>query len=754
MEPSAIFISKMSQILFIFTLLILGFSGLITQVFILRELFASFYGNELVLGIILSNWVLLQAIGSFAIGEIAGRIKNKAGLFLSLEIIFALSLPFSIYLCRIFKPIIGINPFEAVGLPGILLVSFLINFFAGLSHGGLFSVISAIFIREDRPGEIGKAYAWAAIGAISGAALLTYVFIPYFNVFQAVFLVSLLNIFISLFYIPGIENKKIRRVVLLITALIVLLFLKVKPSDLDRQTINQQYAKLEVLEYRNSVYGNLVVTKNGGQEVFFYNGLPIITLPYPDITFVEESGNLPLLFHESPKDVLIVSGGFGGLINEVLKNKPKSIDYIELDPLVMEMVRKYSTSLTSEELSDLRLNLINTDARFFIRNSLTKYDVILVGFNKPSDLSVNRFFTKEFFSLAKDKLRPDGLIAFSLPGSLTYLSSTLRDLNVSVLNALKLNFKSIRIIPGDYNLFLASDADLNTVTPMVLEERLKERSIKTNLLIPSYLEYRLDKKFSDWFMASVKDATQKINHDLTPFAVFQALLFWSREFSPVFSGIFALLEKSSLSYLFILILALTLLLHLASRKMNKSVNLALLYVVFTTGFFAMLSSLMSIFAFQVFHGYLYYKIGLLMSLFMAGVGFGGLLAGRMQADNILGLVKKTEFLLIAFSLIQAFIIVNASRYINYASVIIAVSLFTAGLFLGLEFAWVSKLYIREKINVGRGAGILYACDLLGGWLAAILAGILFLPVLGLFNTFLLIAGLKLSSFILLITAKA
>jgi len=62
-----------------------------------------------------------------------------------------------------------------------------------------------------------------------------------------------------------------------------------------------------------------------------------------------------------------------------------------------------------------------------------------------------------------------------------------------------------------------------------------------------------------------------------------------------------------------------------------------------------------------------------------------------------------------------------------------------------------KLYLREAGNrVGRAAGVLYAGDLAGGWLAGLLAGVAFLPILGFFDTCLVIFILKLSSLLLLL----
>jgi spermidine synthase len=51
------------------SLLIMGLSGIVAQIVLLRELLISFLGNELTLGIILANWLILEAVGSFLFGR-------------------------------------------------------------------------------------------------------------------------------------------------------------------------------------------------------------------------------------------------------------------------------------------------------------------------------------------------------------------------------------------------------------------------------------------------------------------------------------------------------------------------------------------------------------------------------------------------------------------------------------------------------------------------------------------------------------
>ncbi|MDP3732099.1 MAG: spermine synthase, partial [Candidatus Omnitrophota bacterium] len=490
--------------IFILAILVVGLSGIVAQVMLLRELLVSFYGNELTLGLILANWIILEAFGVFIIGKFIGKIKNKINIFVILQIIFSLTLPLSIYFSRIVKTMLGVPFGEAIGLSQIFYSSIFIMFPLSFCHGALFSCgcnICYSYVKESVR-SISKVYAWETIGTIIGGIVLTYLFIPHLNSFQIVFIISLSNLIICLFFLKDI-SKILKYLLLLLILLMGYLPLNGVLNKIDYSAIKKQWKMQDVLDYRNSIYGNVVVVQKEEQRTFFYNGLPIITTPYPDITFVQEFGNLPLLFHPHPKDILVISGGAGGLINEILKHPIGKVDYAELDPLLIEMLKKYAPGLTRRELSDKRVNIINKDGRFFVKNTPNKYDIALIGFSKPADLSTNRVFTREFFALIKKKLNPDGIMALYLPGSLTYLSSELRDLNACILNALKSTYGYIRIIPGDYNMFLASDSgDVMHVNSNLITQRINQNNIKADILVPAYLDYRLDKSWLEWFTHS------------------------------------------------------------------------------------------------------------------------------------------------------------------------------------------------------------------------------------------------------------
>jgi len=734
----------MNCFLFI-TIFVVGLSGIIVQVLLLRELLVSFYGNELTLGIILANWLLAEALGVLLIGKLVDRIKNKVGLFISLECAFLLVLPIAIFLSRVFKNLLGIPFAEAIGLSSVFFVSLLIILPVGFCHGALFSASVKLhsLLAKRQTQSIGKVYAWETIGTIAGAAILTYLFIPYLNSFRITFIVSLVNLIITAVFLKHQSGRK--HLSLSLIGLSLVLILSINPDYLHKLSVNKQWQGQAILDYRNSVYGNITVTKKGEQNTFFYNGSPIITVPYPDITFTEEFGNLPLLFHPKPQDILIVGAGAGGLINEVEKHAVAKIDYAELDPLLISILKKYPAGLIDKELSDRRVNLINLDGRLFLNRTTRAYDLILVGLSRPSDLSVNRVFSNEFFSLAKKRLKQDGIIAIWLPGSLTYISRELRDLNACIINAMKNVFGYVRLIPGDYNIILASDsAGISKVTSATISGKIKEAMIKTNLLTPAYLDYRLNKDWLDWFDRSCAGATKEINRDSKPIAVFEMLIYWNKQFSVKTAQLLEVFRSINSGIIFILVAVVTLVLSFMSRRRQK---IKLAYTITTTGFFGMLMSLILIFSFQVFRGYLYHVIGLLIGIFMAGTAAGSIfITGRLEhVKKGLSLLIWLEVAILLFSSITPLVLTKM-----HSSVwIFPVLFFASGALVGLEFPLVTNMYLGKGSGVGRTTGIFYAADLIGGWFAGILGGIIFLPVLGLFQTCLIIAFLKLSSIFLL-----
>jgi len=127
-------------------IVIMGFSGLVAEVLLLRELLIVFSGNELCIGIILANWLILEACGSYFLGRQAEKARNRIESFAIITVLFSLSLPAAVYLTRILKNIIGVSIGESIGFLPMFYSSFLILMPASILHGAFYSLTVAGFI--------------------------------------------------------------------------------------------------------------------------------------------------------------------------------------------------------------------------------------------------------------------------------------------------------------------------------------------------------------------------------------------------------------------------------------------------------------------------------------------------------------------------------------------------------------------------------------------------------------------------------
>jgi spermidine synthase len=753
------------------SLLIKGLSGIIAQVLLMRELLISFHGNELTLGIILANWLILVAIGSFVIGKTGEKTESKTEVFVLFQLFFAFTLPLTIYLSRIFGNILLPTPGEGLGFGLIFYSSFLVLLPITIPQGALFTYGCRLFAQRIRKdvSSIGKVYVLESIGSIIGGILITFFLIQYLNSFEIAFIISLTNTLISIFLLwpePRPFHSIFQRALWILSILLSFVFayslFSQTSNAIQQSSIHSQWRNLNVIHNQNSIYGNITVTKRGEQFTFFTNGVPSITTPVPDTAFLEDFVHFPMLFHEKPESVLILGGGAGGMIHEVLKYPVRLVDYVELDPLLLKLVQKFSTPLTQSELSDPRVRIHFTDGRFFIKKTRDRFDLIFIGLPAPQELQTNRLFSSEFFSFAKKKLDLNGIIVLTLPGSLTYISPELRDLNGCILDTLKAVFHSVRVIPGDTNLYLASDSSkLENVTTEELIKRLERRKIQTSLFTQGYLAFRLHERWMKWFSESMERKGIQINSDFRPIGVFFSLSYWNALFSPSLTGIFKWFEGFSLQISISFILLFTILMAVLFIKRPLFSAQSIPYAIFTTGLAGMIFNLAVIFNFQTFYGYLYYQIGLLIAIFMLGIALSSFYMTRHldRIEKDAHQFLKIEILVILFSLLFPFVFSIPSDYFGKTPLplliypVFLIMSFFSGAWIGLQFPLASKIYLGSPGKggtLGHTAGLLYGADLLGGFLGGLSGGILLLPILGLKESCFMMAMIKISSLALLL----
>ncbi|MEO2069204.1 MAG: polyamine aminopropyltransferase [Desulfurobacteriaceae bacterium] len=117
----------------------------------------------------------------------------------------------------------------------------------------------------------------------------------------------------------------------------------------------------------------------------------------------------PALFtlDRKPEKVLVIGGGDGGTVREVLKHEPKKVEMVEIDKDVVEFAKRELPTISCG-LNDERVELIFDDGREYIRNKENIYDVIIVDCSDPIGPS-KVLYEEEFYKDAFKALKEDGI---------------------------------------------------------------------------------------------------------------------------------------------------------------------------------------------------------------------------------------------------------------------------------------------------------------------------------------------------------
>ncbi len=119
--------------------------------------------------------------------------------------------------------------------------------------------------------------------------------------------------------------------------------------------------------------------------------------------------HVPMAVHPDVKNVLVIGGGDGGVVRELIKyNSIDKIDVVEIDQILVEVCRKYLPQIAGS-LNDKRVSIYNEDGLRFIRSKTDEYDLIIIDSPNPFGPGEG-LFTKEFYGNCYNALHSDGIM--------------------------------------------------------------------------------------------------------------------------------------------------------------------------------------------------------------------------------------------------------------------------------------------------------------------------------------------------------
>jgi predicted membrane-bound spermidine synthase len=452
-----------------------GFIGVVIQCVFVRELLTISSGNEILLGIIFSLWLLASGFGSF----MGSRLTHwSTDLYVIPVIVFITSGFLSIRYVRVlFDPGVVIPAFFLVLTMGVVIIP--VAFLIGYCFG----------ILSNTSANLRSAYRLENMGALGGAGVILCGSV--FNL-PTVSFVLLSLIMVSCFMFFLLREKTKTRVLLDCSVVVIAGAISLFLYLFDSKTVQWKYSGT-ISAIRYTPEGELVwLTKGADTTVVLNNALYRSTL---DMATIEQAVHIPVSLVSSLKDVLVIFDR--GSIRELGKYPDISIDNIETMPFLATP----KSIITSPELYC----------------PSKKYGCILLGSSLPGNTSSGRFFTVSFFRHVQSMLSNDGIFSFTLPFNLTYMQVDERRMYDVLRNTLAVVFKRVLVFPGDgYATFLASEGPLRI--PASVRAPAKYLS---GYILPFVTQDRIAS-------ANKAPSIHDINTTQRPLALYNALKSWMR----------------------------------------------------------------------------------------------------------------------------------------------------------------------------------------------------------------------------------
>ena len=675
-----------------------GVSSVVSQLLIIREVLTQFQGNEYVIALIFFAWLLFGGCGTRLSGWLnEGIYKMDTGRLAGLSYLAAALPVLTLLAIRLLRDVV----FVAGASTGFYATFGFICFTLG-PYGllvGFLLPCSLAVLRTHRPGySAAQVYILDNIGDCAGGALFAFVLVILVTPLKAVAIASGLLV-LAACHLDRYSGRTVLKRVSAAGAAVGVL-----AAGLYWETPSLRPPTGRLAWYQESKHGRVTVVQDRDQATIFNDGSPLTSSR--DIAAAEAAIHYPMSQTGKTGAVLLLSAG-SGMLAELEKYRPASVDYVELNPAIAAV--QFQFNLLKRIYG---LNVVTRDGRAYLASSDKKYDAVIINISDPETFQANRYYTTEFYRLIKARLNPAGVMGFSVAGYANYISDPKLRFISTLHRTVSPHFKNVLMLPGDRIFFICSDGPLDRDIP----GRIAAKGIRTDYVSGYFYGNVTDERIDELDRQIIRK--HPVNTDTDPTLM-----------RLMFSGWF---EKFATSPRW-LYLCLALLLTLYVIRISREE-----YLLFTTGFMTMGSEIAVIFAFQIFFGYIYSQISLIVTIFLAGLMPGALL-GKKLGRNPVTAMRLTDGLLIGMVGLLAMIILPTGA--QPSSAVLLAYGFGVSVLCGCQF----PLALRSGGDAHRKTANAFTADLAGAACGALLTSVLLIPYLGLAGTLAALAALKGSS---------
>jgi spermidine synthase len=245
-----------------------------------------------------------------------------------------------------------------------------------------------------------------------------------------------------------------------------------------KERLYSSNSSLQKIEFLNTYGFGTVLIMDGA----------IQTTAEDEFIYHEMMSHIPLFSHPKPEEILIIGGGDGGILREVLKHKAvKNITLVEIDKKVIEQAKRYLPQICKDSFKSKKLKLVIADGAEFIKNKSNIYDIAIIDSTDPIG-PAKVLFKDAFYKNIHRILRTDGIMVRQ-SGSSFLQKKELKDNHKKLSTIFKYVNVYIAAVPtyigGFFNLILASKKiNIETLPLNTIKNRVKNNRLNTKYYNP------------------------------------------------------------------------------------------------------------------------------------------------------------------------------------------------------------------------------------------------------------------------------
>jgi spermidine synthase len=731
----------------------LGFFSLFSQTLIIREFIISFGGNELGIGLFYFFWLFWVGMGALLVLTFLNKILTK--YFFKLLLIYPFLTLLEIVLFITLRESASIDWWEFFTLEKVFVYLFIFTSFISIFTGIIFT-LGIIWLKnlknEKTSTIVGSSYLFESLGSFFAGGIATFLIIRLVSPLVILLLGSLLFFFTIIILSFSFKDKlSFFSSFIMIIFLIFLLLVPQKIINFFHHLrAYHLFPEGEFIEEIYTPYQHLLISKLSSKIIVISNGEIISTLP--EVIDADKESALFISEANLPKNILIFGIGVENLINSFLKFPVKNITYVLEDKIYYKVIYKNLPKDLKKTLKDSRLKIIFQSPRLFLKRNKRKFDLIIIYTSDPSNLVINNFFTKEFFSLLKNNLKERGIVASKITSAENFIGEEIRNYGSSLYYTLKEIFPKIVIIPGKINWFIAGKSrSFLTENPEVLIKRFKRIRPFNSSFPPEgfrsiFIRERVEFVKNIYKENPLFKNLKLINSDLKPLTFFLNLLVMARYSNSYLIKFFKQTYLLGIYFFLIPILLcflarINFILKIENKKQSRILFNGKLFQ-FLSGFLGFSLHLVLIFIFQNKFGTIFQFIGLVNSLFMLGLSLGAFFGNFLKEKFFyLKIIIAILIIQIIFIYLPYFFFIKLDLPLKIQFILFILFFLVLGTLTGISYPLVARVLEETNIAVKKTAVSLELLDHWGAALAGLICGFFMFPILGIVKTLVVIASI-------------